>query len=250
MTARFPWKIFTRVVLIQALLVLTAIAGSAYAARVFFKDQFIAQTRSQLKDTLQLLRAALPGAEIPGTWCQQYGDPTGYRMMVSRQDGGLICQSRPEVGGEIQAALAWPERGLLLQASRPLAQLNHSLALLDTAIAIFILVIAAGLGGIAIWSGRMLFFPMGRLLVKAQSVLQLHQEGGGTPPASGLDSELLTEEGLDEWSEIETSIDEIRQDSHGQSRKPECRTRGVSNSHGRHFGCHPCRGCRGQAVVF
>jgi two-component system phosphate regulon sensor histidine kinase PhoR len=212
MSPRFPWHVFTRVVLIQALLVLLAVGGSAYAARFFFKRQFIAQSERQLADVLQVFRADLPPFSAPGSdWCRRHAERTRYRLSVTRQDGLLVCESREASPGEAHAALPVPEQGLLLQISTPLDTLTSSLHAVDAAIVVIMALMAAGLGVFAVWSGKVLVFPIGRLLVKTRSVLGQ----AGAAPAAALtreELELLEEESFGEWSELESSIDDIRRD--------------------------------------
>jgi two-component system phosphate regulon sensor histidine kinase PhoR len=243
--SRFPWQIFTRVVLVQSIIVMLAIGGSALTARHFFKRQFIAQVEGQLHDTLVALNADIParGAPSPihGSWCRDHSIHTSFRLTAIRLDGVVICDSqhdaremenhrdRPEVveamlrgygedlrysattGEEtLYAALGLSDKHLVIRAGYPLARLNAILHLLDTSIVLFLLVIASALGLFAIWAGRMLVFPIGRLLIKTQSVLNHGAQGSSADLLGPMDP--LRDETYGEWGELESSIDEIRRD--------------------------------------
>jgi two-component system phosphate regulon sensor histidine kinase PhoR len=210
MTTRFPWQVFTRVVLIQAILVLVAIGGSSFTARHFFKRQFISQAQSQVTDTLQALKHELerPG-DVSSSWCALRAEGTSYRLRLLTADGSVLCDSRPQAAQEAGAEVAIPDKGLVLKGSVPLSKLSSSLSVLDTSILLFMLVVAVGLGVFAVWSGRMLVFPIGRLLVKTRSVLERPANGEA---ASASDQDLLRDESYGEWSELESSIEDIRRD--------------------------------------
>ena len=61
MTARkFPWKLFWRTVILQAGLLVAALALTGVVARHYFKNQFLDQVGRQLKTTLGSLSKALP----------------------------------------------------------------------------------------------------------------------------------------------------------------------------------------------
>jgi two-component system phosphate regulon sensor histidine kinase PhoR len=229
--SRFPWQIFTRVILIQSILVLLAIGGSALTARYFFKRQFIAQVETQLRDTLRTISVDLPTQRpviLVKSWCHDHAGSTTYQFTVVHGNGALVCDSSanqatpageevklalthgfgqdtrysPTLGDDmLYAALSVPDKDLILRVGYPLSELNGTLHVIDTSIVLFLLVIALALGIFAIWSGRMLVFPIGRLLVKTQNVLQ------PTEP-----SDLLEDESFGEWSELESSIDDIRRD--------------------------------------
>ena len=205
MTSRFPWQIFIRVVLIQSVLVLMAIGGSAWTARHFFKRQFVAQAQSQLTDTLQALRVDLPlkGAPVSTWWCRDHAALTSYRISLSNTAGLLLCDSHPGLGTTVEeanATLTVPDRDLVLHAGLPLFKLNDTLHVVDTSIVLFLVVFAAALAVFAVWSGRLLVTPIGRLLNKTQNALQPEPD-------------LLKEEAsYGEWSELESSIDDIRRD--------------------------------------
>jgi two-component system, OmpR family, phosphate regulon sensor histidine kinase PhoR len=212
MTAvRFPWQVFTRVILVQSVLVLLAVGFSTYAARTFFKKQFVVQSETQLSESLKTLRTTLPSSEVSADWCREHAKDTLLRLKLTRLNGSLVCESRTETLREAHAALPLPEQRLFLVASLPLDTLTSSLRVIDGSAIVFMLLLAAGLGVFAIWSGRALIFPIGRLLVKTQSVLE---EAGSTQPApsSGSGADLLEEEPFGEWSELESSIDDIRRD--------------------------------------
>ncbi|MBI3554916.1 MAG: PAS domain-containing protein [Deltaproteobacteria bacterium] len=235
--AHFPWRLFSRIVLIQAVLVLVALTASAVAARYFFKRQFIAQVESQLHVTLDVLARDIPKTS-DAAWCDAHSSvgpsENSLRLTIIDDSGKVLCDSRheaktmgnhnerPEVVearssgfgqslrlsatlGEsmLYGAISLTDRHVVLRGAMPLAQLSRSLRIFDTSLAIFLVVIAAVIGGLAVWAARSLVFPIGRLLLKARSVLSIN--------------ELLSEEGsgeepFGELSDLETSLDSIRRD--------------------------------------
>lgn len=207
--AHFPWRLFSRVVLIQAVLVLVALMASALAARYFFKRQFIKQVESQLHVTLEVLGRDLP-ENVDSGWCSAHSaleaSDNALRLTVTTDDGLVLCDSlgRTTLGySMLYGAIDLKAKHLVLQGAMPLAQLSRSLRVFDTSLAIFLVVIAIFVGGLAAWAARSLVFPIGRLLVKARSVLSINEVAG---------SEGSGEEPYGELSDLESSLDSIRRD--------------------------------------
>jgi two-component system phosphate regulon sensor histidine kinase PhoR len=219
---RFPWKLFSRVVAVQAILVLAALAASGLAARYFFKQHFLAQVENQLMISLGSLAPDLPASPGQG-WCGAHSPDPAFRLTVIALDGTVVCDShhdtetmenhlnRPEVQEALRSGVgqgvrfsitmsekmlygALPTKKFILRGSIPLANLIATLNVFDTSLTLFLVFIALTLGGLAAWSGRKLAFPIGRLLLKAQGI---------SSDASGT---------YDELSDLETSLDDIRRD--------------------------------------
>ncbi len=223
--------------LTQSILVLVIIGISGLATRHFFKKRFIEQTRTLLVDAAHVLSDDLRSVESTtdlSGWCSRHKLDSSLRVMVFGEDGQLVCDGHlgaQKIEASVIARMSglseqysvvlhddtlfvshWiADRALVLRAGVRLTQLKESLRVLDTAMAVFLVLIAATLGSFAVWSGRMLVFPIGRLLVKTQNVLQ---NAGGEGAQSGLlgPMDALRDEGFGEWSELESSIDDIRKD--------------------------------------
>ena len=235
--ANFPWRLFSRIVLIQAILILVALTASAFAARYFFKRQFIEQVERQLHVTLDVLARDIPKNVAPG-WCHDHvalgASENALRLTIISDNGEVFCDSghdpksmenhgaRPEVVearhtgfgqstrlsatlGEsmLYGAVDLGDRHVVLRGAIPLAQLSRALSLFDTSLAIFLVAIAAFIGGLAVWAARSLVFPIGRLLLKARSVLSIHERLG---------EEGVSDEPFGELSDLESSLDSIRKD--------------------------------------
>ncbi len=234
---RFPWRLFSRIVLIQALLVLVAVAASGVAARYFYKQQFIAQVESQLHVTLKSLTQDLPGdlpANVTPSWCATHSHDSSFRLTLIASSGLVLCDSHHQVQTmenhlgrtEVQAALGSTSgfgqsvrysetlsenmlygalnvksKGVFLRGAIPLSNLIASLQILDSSLIGFLVLIALVLGGFALWSGRKLALPLGRILLKAENVAH-HQAS----------EQEFEEDSFGELSELDSSLEDIRRD--------------------------------------
>jgi two-component system phosphate regulon sensor histidine kinase PhoR len=236
-SVRFPWKLFTRIVGLQALSLLLALGASGIAARYFFKAQFLSQVQQQLHLSLGSLSRDLP-AQITQHWCVQHSFDPAQRLTVIDQTGKVLCDSHHDPRtmenhrqrAEIQQALhegfgysvrdsatlsenmiyggLWlKDRGLFLRGATPIETLVSTLSVFDTSLALFMVAVALVLLGFAFWSGRKLSFPIGRMLHKIRYA------------GSGLidETERFTDEPIGELSELESSLDRIRLDLHEQA---------------------------------
>lgn len=129
---RSPWKIFSKVILIQGLMTLSLFCVSGIGAHYFFKDQFLSSFKA----------------------------------------GTLSIQS-----------------------------IEHAVRLYDQFSVTLTAVLAFILTFFAVLLARRLVFPIGRMLVKAKSVLNREAH-----------FEKLGEESYGEWTDLESSIEEIRRD--------------------------------------
>ncbi len=236
----FPWRIFTRVVLLQALLVLLALAASGLTARYFYKRQFFSQLEDKLKDTLTIVARTLP-TNISERWCESTSKGTSLKFSIFDEQGNVICDSyrdsnevntaldRPEIISALQGkfgvgtrysrtlrtemyygALYLPDRKLVLRAAGPLSEFNETVGLYDTSLGFMLTLFGLFFGGFAIWSGRKLVFPIGRLLLKTQRLL--------THSPDALSREEVETDSFGEWSELESNIDNIRRDLEAKAR--------------------------------
>jgi len=233
---RFPWRLFSRIVALQTISVLLALGISGIAARSFFKRQFIAQIEEQVRISLGSLARDLP-AQVSDSWCSEHSSDASFQLTVVTIDGKLLCDSQlksyakeshlehPEVLAAINdgfgqnvrfssnqneeilyGAFLLRSREVVLRGALPLAKLNRTLRVLDTSLALLLFSMALALIGFAVWSGRSLAFPIGRLLHKAQRVAA-HSEN---PEASvSGENDTMREEPFGELSELESSLDDI-----------------------------------------
>lgn len=236
----FPWRIFTRVVLLQALLVLLALGSSGLAARYFYKRQFFRQLEDKLQDTLTIVARNLPSQVTPN-WCEETSKNTSLKFSIFDVKGNVLCDSyrdssevntaldRPEINAAIRehfgvamrysrtlrtemyyGALFLSDRGLVVRAAGPLSEFNETIGMFDTSLGFMIALFGIFFGGFAIWSGRKLVFPIGRLLLKTQRLLSQ------SPDA--LSREEVETDSFGEWSELESNIDNIRRDLEAKAR--------------------------------
>src|SRR4051812_9081247 len=89
----FPWRVFSRLALVQALLVLLALAASSAIGHYHFRRVMISQVERQLRDSLIAISAGLPGKVDP-TWCKESTDGTQLRLTLISKDGTVLCDSQ------------------------------------------------------------------------------------------------------------------------------------------------------------
>jgi two-component system phosphate regulon sensor histidine kinase PhoR len=234
---RFPWKLFARIVGLQALSVLLALGASGVAARHFFKAQFLSQVEHQLYLSLGSLSRDLP-PQAGQDWCVKHSFDPSQRLTVIDQKGDVLCDSRhdpetmenhlarPEIQmalregfghssrysatmseSTIYGALWLKKRGLFLRGATPIETLVSTLSVFDASLALFMVAVALVLVGFAVWSGRKLSFPIGRMLYKIRNA--------GTDLME--EPEPFSDEPVGELSELESSLDRIREDLHDQA---------------------------------
>ena len=245
--SRFPWRIFIRITSIQSLMVLAALGASGIAARYFFEHQWMAHVENQLHDLLVTISRNHNSITQP-EWCSSTAANTVYRFTVVGMDGKVICDSftdsstldnhkdRPEIKQAmtgtfgfssrfsaterkdlVYGAMLLPNNSGVVRAAIPVSELSHSLALFDHSLIVILSAIGIFLFLFAIWSGRQLIFPMGRLLIKAQRILQHPQpETARVLTAEELTS---TSDSYGEWTELAQSLEGIQQDMEVQSER-------------------------------
>jgi two-component system, OmpR family, phosphate regulon sensor histidine kinase PhoR len=91
---RFPWRVISRIVMLQAFLTIAALGATALSARYFFKTQFIGQAQSQLETVLGVLarQLPLPPEEVP-RWCATSAAETSYHIAWYTAAGAPVCDS-------------------------------------------------------------------------------------------------------------------------------------------------------------
>lgn len=230
----FPWRIFSRLFLIQAALIFVALGASGLSARYFFKKSFIEQTENQLRDTLVHISAHLP-SQVSKDWCAAQVTGTSIRLTLITKEGKVLCDShhgpetmathrdRPEIiqalsGGFGQSiryshtlqiemlygALYLPGKQVALRGGLPLGNLGYLIRFFDTSLALFLGALGLTLALFAVWSGRKFVFPIGRLLLKTQALLS-------RDPAKAPREE-FSHDSYGELSDLESSLEDIRRD--------------------------------------
>jgi len=221
--AIFSWKIFTRVILIQTLLLLAAILVAGLGARMLFQQTILGQARDQLNVELQAALAAYQAAPLDPALCDRLAASLrspGLALTIRRPDGGILCESSDPHGLGASAVSISRElsgSGARLSATLSLPSMDRALRIYDTAFALFILLLALALALFALRLGRKLVFPLGRLLLKTQNVLKNEKEALPTddlnePKEDVYGEDIYGKDVYGEWSELESSIDDIRRD--------------------------------------
>ncbi len=227
----FPWRTFYQVAFIHAALVICAIVASGLAARYYFKKYFIQQVQSQLQDMVQVLSRDLDLRSGPAL-CIGFESGSSTRLTISNEDGKVICDSwekpnlmneyfsRPEIinslknlknkeekffssidGEMVYETLAVPAYHLVIRGGISLSSLSIVIRVFNTSLGLFLAVLMSSLLVVALWLAKKLVFPLGRLIVKTQGLIH-HQ-------SKVLTKEDLEEESFGEWSELESSIDDL-----------------------------------------
>ncbi len=225
----FPWKIFYRILAVQCFIVLLALVGSGFSARIFFRHRLVSMSEGQTLRLFKAIERKLP-LPISSQWCQAEAKEIGLDVVLFDETDALRCSSvdplpanereewaklreRRKTGRDYVSRLAddsfyalyWSDDNSAILGLRiPLDRVTGTFALFDaTQIFIFFTTLVL-LAMLAYWSARQLVFPLGRMLLKAQSVLE--------PQSAPLTSQDLRRESSDEWDELESHIDDIRRE--------------------------------------
>jgi two-component system phosphate regulon sensor histidine kinase PhoR len=205
LSKQFPWRSFYRVALVQTILVVVAIGVSGLAGRYFFKKVFVEQVRTQLEDSLRILSKIVPQT-VPASWCQEFSAGTGFQLAVLDSQGKTLCESSSDSVASmdekhLSVVLSVPSKNLSLRASLPLDSLGEMIRVYNTSLGFFLVGLMLALFLVGLWYARRLVFPLGRLLVKTQNLVARHPRV--------LTEEDLEEEAFGEWSDLESSIDDL-----------------------------------------
>ncbi|MCM2324506.1 MAG: ATP-binding protein [Oligoflexia bacterium] len=180
----FPWRVFSRLLVIQTGLSLLALLISGVAARHFFKEQSLSALERQLQGTLVGLSHFLRSPPGAG-WCASTAEGMKLRLTVISVSGAVLCDSahdaesmdnhvnRPEVrqalsdgfGATVRrsrtqgidmlyGALKAEPGHLVLRGAIPLSSLSASLRVLDRSLILFLAGVAVFLAFMAIWARR------------------------------------------------------------------------------------------------
>ncbi len=227
----FPWKLFSKIAVIQATLILLCIGITGFTTRQYFKQQFFKQVEHQLNSSLQSLSHNLSKyAEV--NWCSNHSKNINFRLTVIHPTGRVICDShhapntmdnhidRPEVKNALlfnrgqvvrysttvnqdlfYLALNLKEESLILRGAVPLSYMNETIQWFDRSLLMILAFITFIFIACTIWSSRALAVPFGALIRKAKEVIP--QIENSEQPKHKL---------YDELSELEISLDQIRHD--------------------------------------
>jgi two-component system, OmpR family, phosphate regulon sensor histidine kinase PhoR len=225
----FPWRIFYRIALFQSLLILAAILISGLAARYFFKSYFESQLVDQLRDSLTVLSRSMDEI-LTAEWCARLVRDTQFHLVAAQFDGTVICDSMggppppvpltyekdfqnavSKLGGytfhykfsadKMLGSLSLPAQRVILRGSLSTVTLSRAIKVFDASLGAVLALTALGLVLLSIVAARRMVFPLGRLLVKTQSLLS-----NQTPVLR----EDLQEDSFGEWSDLESNIDSLR----------------------------------------
>ncbi len=225
----FPWRIFYRILALQCFIVLAAVAGSILSSRIFFRHRLFTNSDGQTQRLFRAMEGTLSN-EIPDDWCRKTGKDIGLDLFLLDLSGQVKCASSDKwVDGEREEwlklrqqrnlgknfisrlgddsfyALYWPpHKNLILGIRLPIDRVAGTFGLFDATQIFIVMLTIFCLVLLALWSARQLVFPLGRMLVKAQSVLQ--------PQGAILTNDDLRKEMSDEWGELESHIDDIRRE--------------------------------------
>lgn len=204
----FPRRLFSRAILVQVLFVLMLCAIAGIAGRAFFRARVLSQAHEGLQGTLQALALTLGPAEtIAPDWCSRRSGELGLGLRLESRGGALLCESRLEAGDPSLRIERGVARGnYRLTGSMPLLALSRAFSTLDSWLIGFLVLITGTLTVASVWTLRALVFPVGRLLSKATAIL----ENRATPLVDA--SEEFGREPYGEWSELESSLDDLGRD--------------------------------------
>lgn len=242
----FPWKTFTRPVLVQIMVIVLFVMVPAILGINLLKQHFLNQIEEQLADASVLLFEHIPTTP-PQQWCEKRVQGTEMRLTLIRPDGSVVCDShensahmtnhgeRPEVADAlagkmgksirrsatlhddyIYVARLVPNQLFVVRLSVSLHRLTQSIDIITNIFWIVLLGIVAILSIFAVWTGKKLIYPLSQIVKKAKLLLSeaKNMEWGVDLDRSSL---ILTAEGLreiadapmGEWSDLDASLDTI-----------------------------------------
>lgn len=244
--SRFPWRLFSRFITGQLIFVILLLVTAGVSARTIFRDWFFRQASAQAHATLVSLSRDLNGDLTQ--WCAGHSSGVFTFALIKTlpQPSVPICSNIPfaranQEDADIRraaqgfgttlikdehsalpvllASLNLRDKGLVLRTAMPLQQLQAALLFFDRSLVGTLLILAAAFAAFSAWTGRRLIFPLGRLLLKAQKVGEGEIE---TDKVYSDDEGIDSESAQGEWSDLETTIDQIR---HNLRSKTETLTR-------------------------
>jgi len=193
------------VALVQTVLLVLAIGLSGLSGRYFFKKSALTQMESEGRESLQALLKSLPH-NISPDWCAQVSAGSRFHVSVFDQDRKRVCGTSEGIGlsqseDQLIVTVLVPSRNLTLQASYSLQSFQDSFHLFTRSFVMFLSALGLVLLVVGLWYARKLVFPLGRLLQKTQNLVARHP--------GVLTEQDLEEEAFGEWSDLESSIDDL-----------------------------------------
>ncbi|HLE10301.1 MAG: hypothetical protein A2504_04620 [Bdellovibrionales bacterium RIFOXYD12_FULL_39_22] len=224
----FPWKIFTRIVLIQAIVAFCALLAVGLAGRYYFEEQVIHQSENQLKSTLIALSAHITNLQDKAA-CDS---SPHLRLTIIAGDGLVLCDSqhdssimenhasRPEVQAAelyefgfhvrksetlqirfVYGAMKNKSGNWFIRGAVPLEDLDQSLKNFDTSFGFFLFAVLLTVLLFSVMSGRALVLPIGELYGRLNKILSGKEKKG---------QDLFTNF-YGEWTEIESALEKVGQ---------------------------------------
>jgi two-component system phosphate regulon sensor histidine kinase PhoR len=233
---RFPWRIFSRIVMIQAILTIATLGASALSARYFFKVQYLKQAESQLETMLEVL--SQQAWQVPPSershWCLARSEESHYRIAWLSPSGKAFCDSEsktslirnPEVEQELLTAARAQDFSIIhtrqalfgiasvssvftgatqssfLIASMSLSSVQETLHIFDAGLFVILVIAGVGLGGFSVVSSRRLVIPLGQLILKARESAEAISGG----------QQIFDAAEAGEWVELESALNRIQSD--------------------------------------
>ena len=246
---KFPWKIYTRPILLQIAIIATVLSVAGTLAHTSLKKRFTEHLENQLHDIATLL-AADPLLEHAPNFCRERVKGTNLRISIIALSGHVLCDShqeaflmdnhsnRPEViaalkfgsGSSIRysdtiksdlmyVAMMAQDQSHIVRVALPLTYLEHALDLLEDVLWVVLITVIFVLSFFAMWTGRRLLHPLAQILHKAQVImrhastpqptLKANQPSTDLPSTPDDSDEFLTSM-VGEWAQLENSLDTIQ----------------------------------------
>ncbi|MDR3606192.1 MAG: ATP-binding protein [Oligoflexia bacterium] len=222
--------------MLQAILTIVTLGGTALCARYFFKIQYVKQAELQMQTVVSVL--SRQAWQVPdgarSRWCAARAQETHYRIAWIAPSGAMICDSEGPASflrnSEVEESLLNAARSgdfpivrtrdaIYTAAAVPLEGSEKSYligtASLDSVretlhgfdVGLFVVLIFAGIGlcAFSVISSRRLVVPLGQLILKARE--SANSEGTGMEGPLGLDGA-----DVGEWVELESALNRIQSD--------------------------------------
>ena len=246
---KFPWKIYTRPILLQIVIITTVISVAGAIAHTSLKKRFTEHLENQLRDVATLL-AVDPLPEQAHTYCRDRVKSTNLRLSIIALSGHVLCDShqeaflmdnhsnRPEVTAALKfgsgrsvrysetikadlmyVAMMAEDHSYIVRVALPLTYLEHALDLLEDVLWGALITVIIVLSFFAMWTGRRLLNPLAQILHKAQVIVRHASTWQPTVKAVLPATELQTTQDdpdefltsmVGEWAQLEISLDTIQ----------------------------------------
>jgi two-component system phosphate regulon sensor histidine kinase PhoR len=242
----FPWKTFTRPVLVQIIVIALLVVIPALTGYRILKSYFLGQVEEQLADSITLISGSIPSTPSE-QWCRERIEGTKMRLTLIRPEGKVICDShestthmgshsdRPEMQtaltGKAGISVRYSDtlhedyiyvakqaqgQQFVIRLSVSLHRLSETLDIMTQMMSFALIAIVVILSGFAIWTSRRLIYPLSQTLKKTKLLLNETQNLESGVNAAGTLSELTTsgiqeiaDAPLGEWSDLDSSLEII-----------------------------------------